>query len=344
MQFSAGIRAQPAALARSATSVQAAVAQLPAPRAGEVVALVGIGASEHIARGAAREWREAGLRAFAVSAAEVTAADARAADLYVAISESGRSTETVQAVQALDGRPTVAVVNAPDSPLARACDAVLLLDSGPDSPVYTTGYTASLQALGVLGECWTDRRGAWSGLPALAERVLADAGPVVEAVAPAVDAAQVVDVIAAGTATATAGEGALLLRESARLLTAAHETRNYLHGPMEPLDGQVACLLAGSGREVRLARDVAALGCPTVLLTTDPDVVGAGSLTVLRLPRAHSSLAQAVLEILPLQLLAEAVAGRRGLAVDGFRHRQQDTKTPEPTPKPTPEATADGGR
>jgi fructoselysine-6-P-deglycase FrlB-like protein len=144
----------------------------------------------------------------------------------------------------------------------------------------------------------------------------------------AVDGAQVVDVVASGTATATAGEGALLLRESSRLLTAAHETRNYLHGPMEPLEGQVACLLVGAGREVRLARDTAALGCPTVLLSTDRDAAGEGLLTVLHLPRAGSPLGQAVLDILPLQLLAEAVAGRRGLAVDGFRHRQDDTKTP----------------
>jgi fructoselysine-6-P-deglycase FrlB-like protein len=328
MHFSEGIGAQPEALARSLTRVSADVARLPAPRPGEVVALIGIGASEHIARGAACEWRDAGLRAFAVSASEVTAAGAPAADLYVAISESGRSTETIEAVQALAGRRTVAVVNDPDSPLAQACDAVLHLDSGPDSPVYTTGYTASLQALGVLGERWSDRRGSWSGLPALAELTLAEARPVVQAVAGAVDGAQVVDVVAGGTATATAGEGALLLRESARLLTAQHETRNYLHGPMEPLSGQVACLLVGAGREVRLARDTAALGCPTLLLTTTPDVGSAGSLTVLRLPRASSPLAQAVLDILPVQVLAEAVAARRGLAVDGFRYRQDDTKAP----------------
>ena len=331
MHFSEGIAAQPQALARSLARVSADVASVPAPRPDDVVALIGIGASEHSARGAAVEWREAGLRAFAVSAAEVTSAGAPAADLYVAISESGRSTETITAVQALAGRRTVAVVNDPASPLAQACDAVLHIDSGPDSPVYTTGYTASLQALGVLGERWSDRRGRWPDLPALAELVLTETRPAVQALAGAVDGAWVVDVVAGGTATTTAGEGALLLRESARLLTAQHETRNYLHGPMEPLPGQVACLLIGAGREVRLAQDTAALGCPTLLLTTTPDVGGDGSLTVLRLPRAASPLAQAVLDILPVQLLAEAVAARRGLAVDGFRHRQDDTKAPSTT-------------
>ena len=39
-----------------------------------------------------------------------------------------------------------------------------------------------------------------------------------------------------------------------------------------------------------------------------------------------SPLATAVLEILPVQLLGWELAQRRGLAVDGFRYHQDDTK------------------
>jgi len=117
-----------------------------------------------------------------------------------------------------------------------------------------------------------------------------------------------------------------MLRESARLLTASHETYNYLHGPMEPLDDRTACLVVGDGREVRLAQDTSALGCPTLLVTSRADVSSAGHLTVLRLPEAASPLALAVLQILPIQLLGWSIARRRGLAVDGFRYHQDDTK------------------
>jgi glucosamine 6-phosphate synthetase-like amidotransferase/phosphosugar isomerase protein len=96
---------------------------------------------------------------------------------------------------------------------------------------------------------------------------------------------------------------------------------------MEPLDPSIACLVVGADREIRLARDTAALGCPTVLVTTDPNVASEEPLRVLRLPRAGSALARAVLEILPVQLLAWALARRRGLAVDGFRYQQDDTKS-----------------
>jgi fructoselysine-6-P-deglycase FrlB-like protein len=327
MHFSEGIGAQPDALTRSRARVIEGLAALPTPRPDQVVALVGIGASEYAARGAAQQWRDAGLRAFAVSAAEVTGAGAAAADLYVAISESGRSTETIRAVELVGGERSVAVVNAPDSPLAAACSAVLDLGSGEDSPIYTTGYTATLQALGIVGEHWGGRPGDWSELPALARRVLDECRDPAERLASVLDDARVVDVVASGVSAATVGEGALLLRESARLVTAAHETRNYLHGPMEPLGPSIACLIIGDDREIRLARDAAALGCPTVLVTTDPDVASEGPLTVLRLPRAGSPLGRAVLEILPLQLMAWAVARRRGLSVDGFRYQQQDTKS-----------------
>src|SRR5215218_196453 len=307
MQFSDGIAAQPATLTRSLAAVSAAVPDLPRLRTGDVVALVGIGASEHIARTAAHQWRADGLRAFAVSAAEMAEGSA-GADLYVAISESGRSTETLRAVELAGDRVTVAVVNAPDSPLARSCSAVLDLDSGPDSPIYTTGYTATLQALGLLGEHWSGRRRDWSALPDLAARVLEDAGRVSAQVRDGFDGARVIDVVASSAGAASAGEGALLLRESARLLTAAHETRNYLHGPMEPLDPEVACLVIGSGRELDLARDVAALGCTTLLVTSAPGAPMPNGLRVLRVPAAHSAVAQAVLDILPVQRLAQAVA------------------------------------
>ena len=40
----------------------------------------------------------------------------------------------------------------------------------------------------------------------------------------------------------------------------------------------------------------------------------------------ESPLAAAVLQMLPVQLLAWQLASRRGLAVDGFRYHQDDTK------------------
>jgi len=332
MDFPDGIDAQPDVLARSAASVRQALGDLAAPAPGELVVVTGVGANEHISRSAAAAWRAAGLRAVAVPASELMdpgGGDVDSlADVYVALSESGRSAETVAAMQRTSVR-SVGVTNVADAPLAGVVDRLLLLDSGPDSPVYTTGYTATLQAVGLLGEHWAGlggRVGDWSALPERAAQVLADSRSVVEEVRDAFDRARVVDVVGTGTAAASAGEGALVLREAARAHTAAHETYNYLHGPMEPLDPETACLLVGDGREVRLARDVSALGCPTLLVTSRADVDPEGLLHVVRIPETASPLAAAALQILPVQVLAWALAEGRGLAVDGFRYHQDDTK------------------
>ncbi|MDI6909194.1 SIS domain-containing protein [Nocardioides sp.] len=325
MRFPEGIDAQPEVLRTSAAAVRDALRRIPPIAEGAVVALVGIGASEHVARSAAPVWRASGIRAFALSATELLDADRPVADVVVAMSESGRSTETVTALERTTGR-RVAITNFPDSPLADVVDEVIPLDSGPDSPVYTTGYTATIQAIGLLGEHWAGARTDWSALPDQAAQVIASARPVVESVAERFDRARLIDVIGSGASITTAGEGALLLREAARALTAAHETHNYLHGPMEPLDPSVCCVVIGAGREVRLAREVSALGCATLLVTTDADIDAAEHLVPVRLPVPGSPLARTVLEILPLQLLGWSLASRRGLRADGFRYEQDDIK------------------
>ena len=325
MRFQDGVDAQPDVLARSAKAVQDALPNLASPDDGAVIALVGIGASEHVARSAAPVWRDHELRAFAVSASELLGDTPALADVYVGMSESGRSAETVAALKKVTAR-RVGVTNFAASPITEVVDELLLMESGPDSPVYTTGYTATLQALGLLGEHWAGKDSDWSSLPELASEVLAAAKPVIGSVLDHFDGARLIDVIGSGSSNATAGEGALLLREAARAHTAAHETYNYLHGPMEPLDSESACIVVGDEREIRLARDVSALGCHTLLVTSRSDVISTKKLTVVRLPEAPSALGQTVLQILPIQLLGWSLANRRGLRVDGFRYEQDDIK------------------
>ena len=326
MKFLDGINAQPRVLAASAATIVPALPDLKRPDPGAVTALVGIGASEHAARSAAHVWRAQGLRAVCVPASEIlSATPAPVGDYHVALSESGRSAETVAAMQHLPG-PRLAITNVDDSPLGRTVDEVLLMGSGPDSPVYTTGYTATLQALGLLGEQWTGDSSDWAPLPDHVATTLEDARAAIPAMGEAFGRARIIDVVGSGASLASAGEGALLLREASRAHTAVHDTFSYLHGPMEPLDPQTACIIVGDDREIRLARDVSALGCRTLLITARTDVDNDDNLTVLRLPEMGSPLATAVLEILPIQVLGWELARGRGLAVDGFRYHQDDTK------------------
>jgi fructoselysine-6-P-deglycase FrlB-like protein len=95
----------------AARPLPAALDRLTVPDPDQVIALVGIGASEYAARGAAPAWRAAGLRAFPLPASEMLTTADLSADVYVAISESGRSAETVKAIEAVPDRTTVALTN-----------------------------------------------------------------------------------------------------------------------------------------------------------------------------------------------------------------------------------------
>ena len=167
---------QPANLAAAAEAFADAIAELDLEtlRHGTIV-FAGIGASSHALVPAVLALRAAGRRAFALQATELDDASARElADAFVLVSQSGASTETVAALERIQGVPMVAISARGDSPLAEAADAWLPLGPEPDTPVATLSYTATLQALGMLCDALLNETGsAWSDLPALAEEVLA---------------------------------------------------------------------------------------------------------------------------------------------------------------------------
>lgn len=339
VDFIDGVRSQPENLARSAAPVRAALAGGVADRLGtSAVLCFGMGASTHAATAFAALLRGAGHPVLACSAADLLGgAPAGLADGYLAVTQSGRSRETVQALAALPAGARVAVTNDPDAPVGGHAEAVLPLHCGPDTRVSTLSYTVTLQALGLLADRITGTPSAdWAALPDLAASVLdaaargTGAGPLVDAL----DGAAAVDVVGSGIRAGTAGAVALLLREAAGLPAAAFTTREYLHGPLETAGPGRCVLIFGSGPEAALAADLAGYGARVVLVSADPPASGgrhAGSGPgVLRVPRA-GGLAGCVLDILPVQVAAFHLAERAGRPIE-LRHMPADTKLRGPGP------------
>ncbi len=292
------------------------------------IVLSGIGASGHALIPAMLALRAAGRRAFAVSAAELREASAaRLGDAFVLVSQSGASTEVVEALECLGGKPVVAISARGDSPLASAASAWLPLGPLPDTPVATLSYTATLQALGMLCDflLGPSKIGSvWDRLPELAAGVLSQADGVVEGLAAPFASVRALDAVGGGPAAASAGETALLAREGLRLPATGMETREYLHGPLEAVDEGFGCIVFGREREHGLAAALASFGAEVALLT-DTRVDDAAGATVLDLPTV-ADLAAPILQILPIQLLADHVARLRGLEIGRLRRHQHDTK------------------
>jgi glutamine---fructose-6-phosphate transaminase (isomerizing) len=334
MDYYETVASQPQSLRHSAHVVRSALsarssAELAPWRSGAIV-VVGMGASTHAGHALVDRLRRHGRQAFGVGAATVMelGGSAPLADSYVFVSEGGRSRETVEAVQSLPPGARLGLTNVPESPFGEAVDLVVGLDHGPDSRVYTIGYTSTLQAFSILATALDgeDDGADLDALPDEVELVLKSSGNQAAALAERLDGLESLDFVGRGASLASAAEGALLFREATRTATAAFETHQYLHGPMEGQNERRGCVVIGSGRELSLARFLAEHGIFTVLLTTE-ELQGEENLAVVRVAQ-RAPLLQAVLEIVPLQLVAGELARRRGLGIDGFVFTQQDTKIP----------------
>jgi glucosamine--fructose-6-phosphate aminotransferase (isomerizing) len=320
------VHRQPGNLAAAAEAFADAIAELDLEtlRHGTIV-FAGIGASAHALIPAVLALRAAGRRAFALQATELdggAGADPRElADAFVLVSQSGASTETVAALERIQGVPMVAISARGDSPLAEAAHAWLPLGPEPDTPVATLSYTATLQALGMLCDALLDRTGSvWQALPALAQDVLQNSAERAAERAEAFAQVAAVEAVGGGPGLASARETALLAREALRLPSTGMDTREYLHGPLEAVAPGFGAVIFGRERERSLATSMSSFGAE-VLLVGDRNAEVPG-VTLPEVP----PIAAPILQILPVQLLVDEVASRRGLTIGELRRHQDDTK------------------
>jgi len=305
LTFAEGVEAQPENLR---TARERFLAAEIAPLAGDTVVFSGIGASWHALAGAVRALQAAGRRAFAVPPEDVRAG---IADAYVMVSQSGRSAEALAAVERVAGAPVLAVCSSADSPVARAATGWLPLGELEDTPLSTLGYTATVQALGMLCETMLDGRPGeeWSRAPGLVAEVLA-AGAA--ALGDLLAGARTLDLVGGGAHRGSAGAAALLVREGLRIPAAAEETRQYLHGPLEAVGAGSACIVFGGERERGLAAAMASYGAATAVIGQE-------------LPAACDLVAP-ILDIVPVQLAVARVGAANGFDLAGLQRPQGDTK------------------
>jgi len=284
-----------------------------------------MGSSYFAAIPASHALRAAGRPAFVLSATELLEPGGNLlGTAYVGISQSGKSAETVEGLSRVSA-PRLSLTNDRSGPLADLAEVALPLGSVRDTAIATLTYTATLSATAALA----DSLGApldfdWSRLPTLVSETLEESAPAAHEAAELFGDMDVLDFVARGSSLASAAESALLLREAVRIPAAYMDTLQYLHGPLEVAEPGRGCIVFGSGREVRLAEDLASYGM-SVLLITEASVGRRRNLLVLRMPEMPDALAP-VVQILPVQLLTHRLARNRGLSADGFRHEQDDTK------------------
>ncbi len=245
------------------------------PRVGQVV-FVGMGSSRFAALPVAARLRASGLSAVAELASTELPTRPSSSTLAVAISASGRTPETVDALtrHRRGGLPTVAVTNDPGSPLADAADVVLPLHSGAEQGgVACVTFQATLAVLLLLagrlggGPRPDDLRPAIGAAASLREGRAAWVDRALEHL----EGAHTVYAVAPSARISSALQSALMFREGPRVPADAAETGDWLHVDvyLAKRPGYRALLFTGSrfdgelmGWAKRRASTVLAVGGP----------------------------------------------------------------------------------
>jgi glucosamine--fructose-6-phosphate aminotransferase (isomerizing) len=174
--------------------------------------------------------------------------------LVVGVSQSGQSPDIVSVIQ--EGRRqgclTLAITNAPASPLAQAAELVLDVLAGEEKAVAATKtYTAELLAIAMLSAALAGSQSAWQELSEVpnwvGEMLTQDA-----AISRLVQRYRYMNqcvVLGRGYNYATAFEWALKLKELTYLVAEPYSSADFQHGPIAMVEGGFPVLaVAPQGR------------------------------------------------------------------------------------------------
>lgn len=246
--------------------------------------------------------------------------------LCLAISQSGQSPDLLAAVeqQREAGAFVVALVNAPDSPLADLADIVVPLSAGAERSVAATkSYICSLAAIAALVATWSQSAplgDALTTLPEqLAEAFALDWSPAIAAYRSATN----LFVLGRGYGLGAAQEAALKFKETAALHAECFSAAEVRHGPMAIVGAGFHVLaLGGSDRTATSVREAVGefRGRGATVLLADPAV---GDLPAIA---SHPAI-EPILMIQSFYRMASALALARGCNPDSPPHLNKVTET-----------------
>jgi glucosamine--fructose-6-phosphate aminotransferase (isomerizing) len=261
-------------------------------------------------------------------------------DLVIGISQSGETADTLAAMRLARGRgaTVLAITNVMGSQATRDADGVLFTRAGLEIGVAATKtFLCQVAVIYLLGLRLAELRGTLEPariaelvseikrLPHCINEVLAGVGEQVERVAEAYWRSEFFLYIGRHVGLPVALEGALKLKEISYIATDAYAAGEMKHGPIALLDDStpVVCVATDSPVLEKLAsnmQEVRARGAHVIAVTTaGNERIAEHAHSVIVVPEVDWIL-QPILAVIPLQLLAYEIAGRRGLNVDQPRN------------------------
>jgi len=263
-----------------------------------------------------------------------------AGDLVIGISQSGETADTLAAMRLARerGASVLAITNTMGSQVTREADGVLFTRAGLEIGVAATKtFVCQVAVMYLLGLRLAELRGTLpperiaelvgelKRLPHYIDELIGECEPQAQAIAKDCWDANFFLYIGRHVGLPVALEGALKLKEISYISTDAYAAGEMKHGPIALLDEAtpVVCVATRSPVLEKLISNVQearARGARVIAVTT----AGEGAVE----PHADATIAvpatdwmlQPMLAVIPLQLLAYAIARLRGLNVDQPRN------------------------
>ena len=263
--------------------------------------------------------------------------------LTVAISQSGETMDTIQAVRHAreQGSRVLAIVNTYGSTIAREADAVLYTHAGPEVAVASTkAFLAQITACYLLGLYLAQLRGnKWHDevadylaqlgrMPARIQRLLDEQEKEVEELGARLADRTSFLFLGRHVGFPVALEGALKLKELAYVHAEGFAAGELKHGPIALVeDGLPVFVIVPTPRRPVLhdkvisnIQEIRARGARTIVIAEEGDeAVVPFADHVVRVP-ATPTLMWPLLTVVPLQIFAAALAKAKGLDVDQPRN------------------------
>uniref|UniRef100_UPI0030F90814 glutamine--fructose-6-phosphate transaminase (isomerizing) n=1 Tax=Hyphomonas sp. TaxID=87 RepID=UPI0030F90814 len=256
------------------------------------------------------------------------------------VSQSGETADTLAALRyCRDNKsPAIAVVNVPESSIAREAKAIVPTHAGPEIGVASTkAFTAQLSVLAVLALSAAKARGhlkpgdearyvkSLLSLPRKVTEAL-EAEADIKAVAQTLTKAKDVLFLGRGRYFPLALEGALKLKEVSYIHAEGYAAGELKHGPIALIEQDLPIVVVAPyddlfEKTLSNVEEVRARGGRIILVSDDKGIKAAGNRAdhVIRLPDADE-IAMPILAAIPMQLLAYFVAVAKGTDVDQPRN------------------------
>ncbi|SDY08300.1 glucosamine--fructose-6-phosphate aminotransferase (isomerizing) [Amycolatopsis xylanica] len=256
--------------------------------------------------------------------------------LYVAVSQSGETSDTLSAIRELKrkGGRVIGIVNVTGSAIARECGRGMLLHAGPEVSVASTkavtnmGVSFAMLALALgrvrdlsvaNGKRIVD---ALAKLPSLLMEILKLDAEIAEIAGRYADAEHMF-YIGRVRAWPVAREGAQKLKEISYIHAEAYQAAELKHGPLALIDATMPSVVIVPGddlvtKNIGTVEQIKARGGP-VIVVTNTDLPENLADAVIRVPACEPELDPILLGV-PLQMFAYHVARKLGRDLDKPRN------------------------